>query len=146
MLSMVDFKTFAPCGKNKERIKNLELYKNELNFKWIEFPIKPSDISKFEKQNPSLKGINVFSINEKNKIYPLRLNSKDCQDTIDLFLHEQDGKWHYSLIGNFGRLINSQLSKGTNSKKYICKKCLSHYTKENLMEKHIQFCQGNETQ
>lgn len=38
-----------------------------------------------------------FSVNN-NKIYPLRLNKKDCQKSIDLFLFEKDGKSHYGLI------------------------------------------------
>ena len=39
----------------------------------------------------------------------------------DLFLHEKDGKSHYSLINNFLRLINSQLSKDTTRKKYLAR-------------------------
>ena len=49
----------------------------------------------FEKQNPNIPGINVFSINAQNKIYPLRLSEKDCQRSIDLFLYEK--KWKTSL-------------------------------------------------
>ena len=54
-------------------------YENDLNFKGIDFPIKAKDIQKFEKQNPDLPGINVFSVNENNKIYPLRINEKYCR-------------------------------------------------------------------
>ena len=55
-----------------ERLTDLIKYENDLNFKGIEFPVKVKDIQKFENQNPSLPGINVFSINDNNKIYPLR--------------------------------------------------------------------------
>ena len=55
--------------------------------------MKLKDISKFEKLNPYLlPGINVFSVSDNNKFYPLRMAEKDCQNTIDLFLYEQDGK------------------------------------------------------
>ena len=47
--------------------------------------MKLKDISKFEKLNPSLPGINVFSNNDKI-FYPLRMAEKDCLNTIDLFL------------------------------------------------------------
>ena len=47
-------------------------------------------ITKFENQNPDLPGINVFSINDNNKIYPLRLNQKDTKKSIDLFLFSKD--------------------------------------------------------
>ena len=68
-----------PVQKNAPRINNLREYENDLNFKGIDFPVKLKDITKFENQNQNLPGINVFSVNENNKIYPLRLNQKDCQ-------------------------------------------------------------------
>ena len=74
--------------KHTDEIKDLKQYQNDLNFKGIDFPVKIKDIKKFEQQNPNLPGINVFSINHENKIYPLRLNDLDCQNSIDLFLHE----------------------------------------------------------
>ena len=87
-----------PVQKHVSRINDLREYENDLNFKGIVFPVKVKDIQKFENQNPDLPGINVFSVNDNNKIYPLRLNQKDCQKTIDLFLFSKDEKQHYSLI------------------------------------------------
>ena len=133
-----------PVQKNAPRINNLRDYENDLNFKGIDFPIKVKDITKFENQNPDLPGINVFSVNENNKICPLRLNEKDCQKTIDLFLFSKDKKQHYSLIKNFSRLIRSQITSDTTRKLHICKKCLSHFIKEDLFEKHLFYCE-NET-
>ena len=63
-----------PKQCHEERVADLREYENDLNFKGIDFPVKVKDITKFENQNPDLPGINVFSINENNKIYPLRLN------------------------------------------------------------------------
>ena len=86
-----------PVQKNASRINDLRKYENDLNFKGIEFPVKVKDIQKFENQNPDLPGINVFSINDNNKIYPLRLNQKDENQ-------------HYSLIKKFSRLTRSQIT------------------------------------
>ena len=97
------------------------------------------------KTNPSIPGINVFFVNENNKIYPLRLNKKDCQNSIDLFLFEKDGKSHYGLIKNFSRLTRSQITSDANRKIYICKRCLCHFTKKDLFEKHIKYCSNNES-
>ena len=47
-----------------ERLSDLKKYENDLNFKQIEFPVKVKDITKFEKQNPDLPGINVFLMKE----------------------------------------------------------------------------------
>ena len=124
---------------------DLREYENDMNFKGIDFPVKVKDIAKFENQNPDLPGINVFSINENNKIYPLRLNEKDRQKTIDLFLFSEDENQHYSLIKNFSRLVRSQITSDTTRKLHICKKCLSHFTKQDLFEKHLSYCNKNET-
>ena len=87
-----------PREKHSARISDLKKYENDLNFKQINFPIKVKDITKFENQNPDLPGINVFSVKENNKVYPLRINQKDCQKSLDLFLFSDGEKHYYSLI------------------------------------------------
>ena len=133
-----------PKETHDERIKDLEKYENSLNTNGIIFPMKLKDISKFEKLNPEIPGINVFSVNENKIFYPLKMAKKDCINTIDLFLYEEDGVSHYSLIKNFNRLIKSQKTK-SKEKIFICKKCFTHYTKEELLQKHILYCSNNET-
>ena len=128
-----------------EIISDLEKYENDLNFKEINFSVKVKDIRKFEKQNPDLPLINVFSLNENNKVYLLRIKQKNCQKTIYLFLYSDGEKQHYSLIKNFSRLIRSQLTKDTTKQIFICKGCLNHHTKEELLEKHMKYCGNNET-
>ena len=134
-----------PTQKHSSRLTDLRKHENDLNFKGIDFPVKLKDISKFENQNPDLPGINVFSVDDNNKIYPLRLNEKDCQKTIDLFLFSKDEKQHYCLINNFSRLVRSQITSDTTRKLHICKKCLFHFTRLHLFEKHISLCSQNET-
>ena len=113
--------------------------KKTLNFKNITFPVGLNDILLFEKQNPNIPPINVFSLNNNDTIYPLRLNNKSCQNTIDLFLYEKDEESH-SLIKNFSRLVSSQITKDTRPK-YFCKKCLSFFFF--LFNKHISYCLPN---
>ena len=132
-----------PREKNDSRLKDLEKYESELNTKGITFPMKVKDITKFEKLNPELPGINVFSVDNKT-FYPLR-QSKDCISTIDLFLYEKDGKFHYSLIKNLSRLIRSQITSRTNEPIHICKRCLCHFTKKELLDNHIKYCSSNPT-
>ena len=134
-----------PREKHSTRINDLREYENDLNFKGIDFPVKVKDIQKFENPNPNLPGINVFSVNDNNKIYPLRINQKDCLKTTDLFLFSEDEKKHYSLIKNFSRLVRSQITSDTTRKLHICKKCLTHFTKQDLFEKHLSYCNKNET-
>ena len=133
-----------PKETHEERISDLKKYEFSLNTKGITFPMKLKDITKFEKLNPELPGINVFSY-ENMIIYPLRVAERDCKNTIDLFLIEEDGKTHYTLIKRFNALIRVQKTKSKDSKIFICKKCFTHYTKEELLEKHIKYCSNNET-
>ena len=70
-----------PRDKNDGRILDLKQYENELNIpEGINFPVKLRDITKFELVNPSLPGINVFSVNENKKFYPLRMAKRDPQN------------------------------------------------------------------
>ena len=111
-----------PKEKDGRYLKDLRKYEFSLNTKGLTFPLKLKDISKFEKLNPEIPGINVFS-NDSMTIYPLRMSERDCKNTIDLFLHEKDGISHYSLIKNFHRLIKSQITKSKDGKIFICKRC-----------------------
>lgn len=106
--------------------------------------MKLRDVKKFENQNPSVPGINVFSVSDNNKFYPLQMTEKDCKETIDLFLYEKDGKSHYSFISSFNRLFRTQITQSKNGEVYICKKCLTHFTKQELFEKHVAYCSTNE--
>ena len=134
-----------PREKNDCRLSDIKKYENKLNTKGIKFPVKIKDISKFESLNPDLPGINVFSVNDNKKFYPLRMANKDPEETIDLFYYEKEGKYHYSLIKNFSRLFRSQITKRTNEPIHICKRCFTHFTKKELLSKHIKYCSSNET-
>ena len=133
-----------PKKDNDSRLTDLKKYEFSLNTKGITFPMKLKDITKFEKLNPDLPGINVFSEDNMN-IYPLKMAERDCKNTIDLFLIEEDGKSHYTLIKNFSRLIRSQITSRTDEAIQICKRCFSHFTKEELLDKHIKYCSNNKS-
>ena len=74
-----------PKETHEEKIKDLEKYEFSLNTKGITFPMSVNNITKFEKLNPELPGINVFSEDGKMYIYPLRMADRNCKNTIDLF-------------------------------------------------------------
>ena len=135
-----------PRDRHEERLTDLKKYEFSLNTKGINFPMQLNHISKFEKLNSSLPGINVFPVNDNKKFYPLlRMAEKDCLNTIDLFFYEQDGVSHYSLIKKFTRLVKSQITSSKNGAVFICKKCFSHFTKNELLQKRILYCSTNET-
>ena len=61
------------------------------------------------------------------------------------FFYEEDGVSHYSLIKNFTRLVKFQITSSKNGSVFICKKCFTHFTKYELLQKHITYCSTNET-
>ena len=136
-----------PKERDAEWIGDLKKYEHSLNTKGITFPISKNDINKFENLNPDLPGINIFYLDEKDCIVPGReiMKGKDCKNTIDLFLIEEDGKSHYTLVKNFNRLVRSQITKSNNKKLFICKRCFWHFSKEELLDKHIEYCSNNKT-
>ena len=133
-----------PKEKDAQYLKDLRKYEFSLNTKGLTFPLKLKDITKFEKLNPEIPGINVFS-NDIKTIYPLIMTDRDCKNTIDLFFYEEDGNCHYSLIKNFNRLITSQITKSKNGKIFICKRCFTHFTNQELLDKHIKYCSCNKS-
>ena len=55
-----------PVKSHNDRLTDLKRYEKDLNFKGIDFPVKLKDITKFENQNPSLPGVNVFSVRDNS--------------------------------------------------------------------------------
>ena len=68
-----------PVERRAHRITDLRQYENELNTQGIDFPVKVKDIYRFESLNPTISGINVFSVNEHNKFCPLRMAQRDTK-------------------------------------------------------------------
>ena len=135
-----------PREKNDSRLKDLEKYENELKIpKGFKFPVKVGYIPKFENANPKLPGINVFSVTTNKTFYPLHMSLRDAKKSIDLFLYEENGKWHYSLIKNFSRLFRSQITSRTREPTHVCKRCFSCFTKDTLLQNHIYYCSNNES-
>ena len=83
---------------------------HKYNFVGINYPVAIKDLSKFEKQNPTAS-VNVFGLDSKNNVYPLRITSNERRDHTDLLLITKDDISHYVYIKNFEALVCKQLSK-----------------------------------
>lgn len=99
---------------------------NKFDFDGIEFPIPIKQITKLEYRNARVSG-NVYGINDRNAIYPLRFCEKEKKNHFDLlFLQNSNGVSHYCYIKNFTKLILSQKTKNAH-KAVFCKRCFQHY-------------------
>lgn len=114
-------------------------YINDFVVDGIEFPVKVSDVPKFERMNNL--SINVFGI-EKGLLI-INYISKDSENAIDLLLLQDPTtlNTHYVLITKFNSF---QIGKNCNEKRnytYRCKRCLTYTTRSPESYKtHLEDC------
>ncbi|KAF0707629.1 Uncharacterized protein FWK35_00033557, partial [Aphis craccivora] len=96
--------------------------KSGLNFHCIDFPTPVKQIKSFERLNNV--SVNVFSLDNKNVVFPLYMNKVESKNHFDLLLINNDITSHYCFINDFCRLIRSQKTKHK-SKLIICKRCFT---------------------
>ena len=108
-----------------------------LNFQGIDAPTPISQIPKVVKQNNL--AFNVLGWDKGVTIHRL---SKQPQEIprINMLLIEKAGKFHYTWIKNFNRLLYDQSKH--RERKYFCDRCLHGYVREDTMESHRPECRG----
>ena len=67
------------------------------------------------------------------------MTKKEGNDAINLLLLSDEKSSHYFLIKNLSRLISSQVNKRKN-KTYFCQRCINSFGKEELLQKHLEYC------
>ena len=146
---------------NPNNVSHYEPIENTLNIKGINLPIKPHDISKFERQNNI--SVNVYILNKhgnKHIVSPLHITSFKEEQHVNLlliqneYIDECDKKaedndddtnlsdlleYHYVTINSLSRLVASQLSKHSH-KCFICDRCLHYFGKQEKLDAHEIDC------
>ena len=125
-----------PCINNKpNRVSKYKQYFNELNNFGFDFSneFKCNDMHKFENQNNLY--INILELNfyqEQNKcrhkLIPIETSKDGSDRNVDLLIYRN----HFVLIKKLNVFLGKQECR------YICKRCLSSYTSENMTIKHKQ--------
>ena len=127
-----------PCNNNHpNRVTNYKQYFDELNIQDFDFTngFKCSDVHKFNEINNL--SVNIFELNFyqdqnqwKHKLIPIEISKNSADKVIDLAIYKN----HYILIKKLDVFL------GDHNKKFICRRCLSSYTSENMLIKHKQKC------
>jgi hypothetical protein len=136
-------KLYPVGSKNHSyRTSKYEAHLGELNFDGITFPVKITDIAKFERQNPTLS-IWVFGWN--NGPYPIyeARNKAERNREVDLLLltdPQNPEKTHYVWLKHLGKLLFK--NSAHNSRVYPCRRCLHVHSREDLLESHIRDYMG----
>lgn len=124
-----------------------KLWKDELNFNDIDFPVRLNQIEKFMEQNATL-AVNVYFFNdEANYVCPLYLAAKshgrkyvhllmltEARSVYDAKALEKSTHTHYCWIKDLSSLVGSQMSK-TGRRLQICDRCLIHFTSHEKIRK-----------
>ena len=93
---------------------------------------------------------NLETAKRRLYVHPVHVTEKERERHVNLLLHSDDGKSHYSTITNFSALMNSQYSKYRKLTHY-CYSCLRGYPapqyirdrKDNAgLQQHIEKCRG----
>ena len=127
-----------PCNNNHpNRVSNYKQYFDELNINGFDFTngFRCSDVHKFNELNNL--SVNIFELNfyqdqnqRKHKLIPIEISKNNTDRVIDLAIYKN----HYVLIKKLDVFL------GDHNKKFICRRCLSSYTSENMLMKHNQKC------
>ena len=108
------------------------------------------DICLIEKLNPNLN-ISIFGICEKEKtIFPFRFSSNTNHPNLIeinlLLVYDEDkNSYHYCLITDLIGLC-SPLHSRYKGRRFICRRCLTVFHKENDLKEHHDWCQTNQGQ
>ena len=135
-----------PAKISRDRVTHYQPYEKELNVLGLVFPMKLSDIGKFERLN-KLR-INVFGFDdEEEEVVPLRLtkHEADFGQLINLLLIERNEKQHYCLITNFNGMMKGKRTKHGGTE-YYCMNCLHGFAKKETLIKHEEHCKKNACQ
>ena len=121
------------------RVQHYKCYEHELNVSGIEFPMKVKDISKFERQNPTIS-INLFGY-EEQELFPVYIIEHKKEQHVNLLLISNNDTTHYCLVRNLSRLLAS-LAKH-DGKRFYCNYCLHGFKRQDLLEQHEPHCRKN---
>lgn len=79
--------------------------------------------------------VNVFGYD--NKIFPLHISKKNSNKVHDMLLIIEGINSQYVFIKDFNALMNSKTKN--DRKKWFCKSCLQHFTKEDVLNEHKRY-------
>lgn len=119
---------------------------DEQNFNWdgmISKSIFIGDVKRFERKNSQIS-VNIFTCDQNGKIFPVKASDTVKKIHKDLLLiRSKEGNFYYE-INNLRKLVQSKISKqNRGDKMFFCKRCLSHFWSESVLNKHIELCRNN---
>ena len=131
--------------KDPQRISKYAALMEKYNFSCVGTPTTLREIRIFEKGNNI--SINVYGLDEKENVYPLKVCDEVKIDHRDILLVENDESWHYVYIKSFEKLVRKQKTSHHGTVE-VCRKCFTHFdnqykpAQEKLLIHH-EYCKLN---
>ncbi|XP_063218528.1 uncharacterized protein LOC134528792 [Bacillus rossius redtenbacheri] len=136
-------------GVSPQRVdKRYHDLEGKFDFSGLEFPTPLHQIKIFERNNKEVS-VNVYNIDENDKIAPVRVGKEEKQHHFDLLLlSNEDSNSHFCYIKNFSRLVRPQITAHT-EKIHVCKRCFTYYhdlpresglSGQQCLDAHRKFC------
>lgn len=110
------------CNRPSKKYRDLF---HKYNFSGISFPVSFRDVKRFEEKNIGVS-VNIFSLDEKNNVYPLRISQQERRDHTDLLMVKDGDVSHYVYIKDFNCLVGRQLRNKDRHKLTVCKRCFNY--------------------
>lgn len=137
-----------PVKNHAERIYHYKKYEHEFDdaLKGIEFPVSLDDIKKFEKRSGISINVYSYTFNSNKKkynVYPLLVTDDEKIRHVDLLYIKTEKQSHYCYIKNLSRLVKQQITLHC-TKIFICRRCLQYFGREDLLNKHKEYCNTHE--
>lgn len=101
------------------------------------FPFPVKDVARFE--DDKRISINIFTIGDKNNIYPIHVTKRKRKCHANLLILEKNGEYHYCLIQSLSRLLRVQLTQHR-AQIFICERCLNYFYKKKKLINHSKLC------
>ena len=131
-----------PVERDRNRVSKYKESSKQLKFIDIDFPVKVTDIQKFEKQNGI--SVNLYGYDDKDDVYPLQITKGVNEKHVNLLLISNETTQHYLLISDFDAFTG----KNGNHKGYSCRYCLHRFKGSErgkvLRDEHELNCSTNE--
>ncbi|XP_063241118.1 uncharacterized protein LOC134541533 [Bacillus rossius redtenbacheri] len=136
-------------GENPRRVdKRYHELENKFDFSGIEFPTPLPQIKIIERNHPDVS-VNIYNIDEDNKIAPVRVGKEEKRHHFDLLLLSNvENNSHFCYIKKFSRLVRPQIT-AHKEKIHVCKRCFTYYddqhrvsglTGQQCLDAHRKFC------
>jgi len=116
---------------------NYNCFKRQYNFECLTFPVRPTEVSRWEELNSVC--VNIFTHEGKN-IYPMRMSAKKFNKRACLLycLNSEKDEYHYIAITDFNGLVGEEAVH----RHHFCFYCLNKFVSEERCKTHMAECAG----